>query len=89
MHKYLISKLIINKSALNFLMEFTPKGYKRCVGNVFTTADGFKYVQSKMTENYFYHKCAIFRNGCKGTSKLNRTRNLITLMHLHNNEVSE
>ena len=70
-------------------MEFTTGGYKRCVGNVFTTADGFRYVQSKITENYTYLKCAIFRNGCKGTSKLNRTRNLIAPMHPHNHEVSE
>ena len=70
-------------------MEFTTGGYKRCVGNVFTTTDGFRYVQSKVTENYTYLKCAIFRNGCKGTSNLNRTRNLIAPMHLHNHEVSE
>ena len=54
---------------------------------VFTTADGNKYVQSKITENYIYLKCAIYRSGCKGTGKLNRTRNLITRMQLHNHEV--
>ena len=70
-------------------MEFTTAEYKRCVGNVFTTIDGFKYVQSKITESYVYLKCAIFRSGCKATSKLNRTINLITPMHLHNHEVSE
>ena len=70
-------------------MEFTTAKYKRCVGNVFTTTDGFKYVQSKITGNYVYLKCALFRSGCKGTSKLNRTINLITPMHLHNHEVSE
>ena len=70
-------------------MEFTTVEYKRCVGNVFTTTDGFKYVQSKITGNYVYLKCALFKSGCKGTSKLNRTINLITPMHLHNHEVSE
>ena len=59
------------------------------MGNVFTTVDGYKYVQSKITENYIYLKCAIFRGGCKGTSKLNRARNLITPMQLHNHEVLE
>ena len=70
-------------------MEFTTAEYKRCVGNVFTTSDGFKYVQSKITERYVYLKCAIFRGGGKGTSKLNCTRNLITPMHLHSHDVSE
>ena len=41
-------------------MEFNTEEYKRRGSNVFTSADGFKYVQSK----------TIFRNGCKGTTKL-------------------
>ena len=70
-------------------MEFTTAEYKRCGGNVFTTPDGFKYVQTKFTESYVYLKCAIFRGGCKGTSKLYRSINSITPMHLHNHDVSE
>ena len=69
-------------------MEFNTEEYKRRGSNVFTSADGFKYVQSKTIENGVYLKCAIFRNGCKGTAKLNLTRHLITPMHLHNHEVS-
>ena len=59
-------------------MEFNTEEYKRRGSNVFTSADGFKYVQSKIIENSVYLKCAIFRNGCKGTAKLNLTRQLIT-----------
>ena len=70
-------------------MEFTTEECKRCMGNVFTSADGYKYVQSKNTKNYIYLKCAIFRSGCKRTSKLNRTRNLISPMQLHIHEVLE
>ena len=70
-------------------MEFKTEEYKRRGSNVFTSADGSKYVQSKTIENGVYLKCAIFRNGCKGTAKLNLTRHLITPMHLHNHEVSE
>ena len=70
-------------------MEFNTEEYKRRGSNVFTSADGFKYVQSKTIENGVYLKCAIFRNGCKGTAKLNLTRHLISLKHLHNHDVSE
>ena len=70
-------------------MEFNTEEYKRRGSNVFTSADGFKYVQSKTIENGVYLKCAIFRNGCKETAKLNLTRHLITPMHLHNHEVSK
>ena len=70
-------------------MEYNTEEYKRRGSNVFTSADGLKYVQSKTIENGVYLKCAIFRNGCKGTAKLNLTRHLITPMHLHNHEVSE
>ena len=69
-------------------MEFSTDEYKRC-GSVFTSADGFKYVQSKTTGNCVYLKCAIFRNGCKATAKMNLTRHSITPMHPHNHEVNE
>ena len=68
-------------------MEFTYEEYKRCIGNILTSTDGHKYVQSKVTESYIYLKCAIFRSGCKGTGKINRTRNLITPMKEHNHAV--
>ena len=50
-------------------MEFNSEEYKRCIGNILTSTDGHKYVQSKLTEKYIYLKCAIFRSGCKGTGK--------------------
>ena len=70
-------------------MEFTSQEYKRSIGKVITTCDGHKYVHSKLTEDYVYLKCAIFRTGCKGTSKLNRLRNLITPMNQHNHSVED
>ena len=70
-------------------MEFTSQEYKRSLGKVITTADGHNYVHSKMTEDYIYLKCAIFRTGCKGTSKLNRLRSLITPMKQHNHSVED
>ena len=46
-------------------MEFISEEYKRCIGNVVTTTDGYKYVQSKVTEKYIYLKCAIFRGDAR------------------------
>ena len=70
-------------------MEFISEEYKRCIGNVVTTTDGYKYVQSKVTEKYIYLKCAIFRDGCKGTGKINLIRNLIAPMKEHNHSVDD
>ena len=70
-------------------MEFTTDEYKRSVGKVFTTSDGNKYIQSKLKGNYIYLRCVLFRNTCKGTSKLNRETNLITPLKGHNHEVDE
>ena len=46
-------------------MEFISEEYNRCIGNVVTTTDGYKYVQSKVTEKYIYLKCAIFRGDAR------------------------
>ena len=70
-------------------MEFISEEYKRCIGNVVTTTDGYKYVQPKVTEKYIYLKCAIFRGGCKGSGKINLIRNLITPMKEHNHSVDD
>ena len=70
-------------------MEFTSQEYKRSIGKVITTSDSHKYVHSKITPDYVYLKCAIFRTGCKCTSKLNRLRNLITPMNQHNHTVED
>ena len=70
-------------------MEYILNEYKRREGKVFSTTDGHKYIRSKMTEKYFYLKCALFKqNSCKGTSRLNRETDLITPLtqHNHNNE---
>ena len=68
-------------------MEFTTDEYKRTVGKVFTTSDGNKYIQSKLKGNYIYLRCVLFRNTCKGTSKLNRDTNLITPLKGHNHDL--
>ena len=70
-------------------MVFITDEYKRSVGKVFTTSDGNKYIQSKLKGNYIYLRCVLFRNTCKGTSKLNRETNLITNLKGHNHDVDE
>ena len=70
-------------------MEFISREYKRSVGKITTTSDGHNYVHSKMTEDYIYLKCALFRSGCKGTGKLNRLRNFITPMKTHNHAIQD
>ena len=55
----------------------------------FTTSDGYKYIQSKLKENYIYFRCVLFSNTCKGKSKLNRETNLITPLKGHNHDVDE
>ena len=51
-------------------MEYTVDEYKRSVGRVLTTQNGNKYIKSKITGNLMYLRCVVFRDGCKGTSKL-------------------
>ena len=70
-------------------MEFTIQEYKRSLGKVVTTPDGYNYVHSKITEDCIYLKCSLFRCGCKGTSKLNRSRNLVTPTNSHNHSVDD
>lgn len=70
-------------------MEFISEAYKRCIGNVIASIDGYKYFQSKVTDKYVYLKCAIFRSGCKGTSKIDRARNLLVPMKEHNHGVDD
>ena len=59
------------------------------MGKVITTADGHNYVHSKMTDDYIYLKCGIFRTDCKETCKLNRIRSLITPMKQYNHSVED
>ena len=70
-------------------MEYTVDEYKRSVGRVLTTQNGNKYIKSKITGNLMYLRCVLFRDGCKGTSKLNLETNLITSIHSHNHNVEK
>ena len=70
-------------------MEYTLEEYKRCKGKVFSIVDGHKYVRSKISEEYIYLKCALFRVSCKGTGKLNKQTNLITPLHNHNHQLED
>ena len=70
-------------------MEYTLSSYRRLVGKVYTTSDGHKFINSKISEKYIYLKCAIFRTGCKGTGRLNRVTDLITPLSPHNHNTEE
>ena len=59
-------------------MKYTLSSYKKVVGRVYCTSDGFRFIISKKQDKYIYLKCVIFRLGCKGTARLNRETNLIT-----------
>ena len=51
--------------------------YRRQTGQVLTTADSHKYLRRKYTDNVVYLKCALFRDGCRTTAKLNKNTDLI------------
>ena len=61
----------------------------RVIGKVYTTSDGYKYINSKINEKYIYLKCTIFRSGCKGTGRLNRETDLITPLSQHDHNIEE
>ena len=42
----------------------------------------------KYAVNSVYLKCALFRNGCKATAKLDRDTNLITPANVHNHDLT-
>ena len=84
-----MTSINLNHSAVFTKMEFTVQEYKSSVGKVITTSDGHNYCHSKITQDYIYLKCGLFRSGCKGTSKLICSRNLITPMKFHNHSVEE
>ena len=56
-------------------------------GHILTTADGHKYLKRKYTVKSVYLKCALFRDGCKATAKLDRDRDLITPGNVRNHEI--
>ena len=70
-------------------MEYSLDEYKRSVGNVFTTENGHKYIKSKNTDKYMYLRCVLFRDGCKGSSKLDHESNLIRSLNPHNHNVEK
>ena len=68
-------------------MEYKTDNYRRMSGHILTTADGHKYLKRKYTVKSVYLKCALFRDGCKATAKLDRDRDLITPGNVHNHEI--
>ena len=46
-------------------------------------------MRSKISEEYIYLKCALFRVSCKGTGRLNKQTNLITPLHNHNHQLED
>ena len=40
-------------------------------------------------EEYMYLRCVLFRNGCKGSSKLDYESNLIRSLNSHNHNVEK
>ena len=70
-------------------MKYTLSSYRRLVGKVYTTSDGHKFINSKISPKYIYLKCAIFRTDCKGTGRLNRVTDLITPLPPDNHNTEE
>ena len=70
-------------------MEYTLSSYRRLFGKVYTTSDGHKFINSKISEKCIYLRCAIFRPGCKGTGRLNRVTDFITPLLPHNHNTVE
>ena len=70
-------------------MEYTLEEYKRCGANVFSTVDGHKYVRSKISGEYIYLKCSLFRGTCRGTGRLNKQTNLVTPLREHNHQLED
>ena len=68
-------------------MGYTIEEYRRTVGKVFTISDGNKYIQSKSKDNFVYLRCVLFRDGCKGTCKLNRESDSVTPLKIHDHNI--
>ena len=65
-------------------MEYFTEEYKRKGGKAITTPDGFRYFSNRKKTDCIYLKCVLFRNGCKGTAKMNTELNLVYLKSEHN-----
>ena len=68
-------------------MEYNTEEYQRGGGKPITTSDGYKYFSNRKKSDCVYLKCVLFRNGCKGSAKLNTQINLVYPKSLHNHEV--
>ena len=70
-------------------MEYKIDNYRRMSGHILTTADGHKYLRRKYAVNSVYLKCALFRDGCKATAKLDKDTDLITPGNVHNHDFTK
>ena len=70
-------------------MEYTIDQYRRKGGKVITSSDGYKYFCHKSKNDIHYLKCTFFKNGCKGSAKLNIVVNLVYHKSEHNHNVEE
>ena len=58
-------------------MEYIIDKYRRSNGSIFSSSDGFKYFSCKVIGNQTYLRCTLFKDKCKGTTKLDQERNFI------------
>ena len=70
-------------------MDYKIDNYRRMSGHILTTADGHKYLRRKYAVNSVYLKCALFRDGCKATAKLDKDTDLITPGNVHNHDFTK
>ena len=70
-------------------MEYKIDNYRRMSGHILTTAVGHKYLSRKYAVNAVYLKCALFRDGCKATAKLDKDTDLITPGNVHNHDFTQ
>ena len=70
-------------------MEYHIDEYRRIGGKNFTTLDGYKYFSCRTKTNSLYLRCSLFRNGCKGTAKLNFQSDLIHPISQHNHSIED
>ena len=68
-------------------MEYKLEHYRRQSGHIVISPDGHKYIRREYTETAVYLKCALFRDGCKATAKLNKETDLITPSNVHNHNL--
>lgn len=55
----------------------------------YSTSDGHKFINSKLSEKYIQIKCGNFRNVCRCIGRLNHETDLVTPLSQHNNDIDE